>query len=508
MFPRTGRWYSAGMDATTPAAAPSLFLLTDLYQLTMAYGYWRLGLAERRAVFHLTFRQQPFGGGYAIAGGLGPAVDYLTSLQPTAADLDYLATLVGNDGRPLFDPAFLAWLDGCRFTGDLDAVPEGSVVFANEPLLRVEGPLLQCQLVETALLNQINFSTLVATKAARVRVAAGDEPVLEFGLRRAQGPDGGLTASRAAYLGGADATSNVLAGHRYGIPVRGTHAHSWVMCFPDEPTAFAAYARVLPNNCVFLVDTYDTLEGVRHAIAAARELRAQGHELVGIRLDSGDLAYLSQQARRLLDEAGFPGAKVLASNDLDERLIESLHLQEAAIDLWGVGTRLVTGGEQAALGGVYKLAALAAPDGGWEYPLKLSEQAIKITTPGRLGVRRFCRQGEIVADCIYDLDLGLLPGAALVDPRDATRQRPLEPELTAAELLVPVLRAGQPVGARPTLAESRQHTLQQLAALHPGVQRLATPHELPVGLEPRLAARRTRLIGEARARVRERRTPG
>ncbi|MGH7146180.1 MAG: nicotinate phosphoribosyltransferase, partial [Planctomycetota bacterium] len=329
-------------------------LLTDLYQLTMAYGYWKTGRADYGAVFHLHFRTAPFGGGYAIAAGLEPALDWLRDFHFAPDDLAWLAQLSGNDGRPLFDPAFLRDLGELRLTVDIDAVPEGTVVFPHEPLLRVRGSILQGQLLETALLCLVNFSTLIATKAARICRAAGPDPVLEFGLRRAQGFDGGLTASRAAYLGGCAATSNLLAGRRFGIPVKGTHAHSWVLCFDSELEAFESYADALPNNCVFLVDTYDTLEGVRHAIAAGQRLRQHGHELIGIRLDSGDLAWLSIEARKLLDAAGFPNAQVLASNDLDEHTIASIREQGGQVALWGVGTRLVTGGDQAALGGVYK----------------------------------------------------------------------------------------------------------------------------------------------------------
>lgn len=281
---------------------PNTPLLTDLYQLTMAAGYWKCGKAEQESVFHLFFRTLPFGGGYALAAGLGDVVEWLEHFRFADTELDYLASLEGGDGSPLFERGFLDYLGKMRWRCDLDAIPEGTAVFAHEPLLRVRGPLLQAQLVETALLNMVNFQTLIATKAARVCEAARGEPVLEFGLRRAQGPDGAVMASRAAFIGGCAATSNVLAGLRHGIPVRGTHAHSWVMAFENEPEAFAAYAEALPNNCVFLVDTYDTLDGVRHAVEVGRRLRERGHELSGIRLDSGDLAWLSVEARRILED--------------------------------------------------------------------------------------------------------------------------------------------------------------------------------------------------------------
>src|SRR6476620_1616973 len=292
----------------------SLALLTDLYQLTMAYGYWKLGRADDHAVFQLYYRRNPFGGGYAVAAGLGYVVDYLNSLRFDEGDLAYLRTLTGNDGRALFDGGFVDYLAELKFTCDIDAVAEGTVVFPNEPLVRVSGPILQAQILETPLLNMINFQTLVATKAARVCEATGGEPVIEFGLRRAQGVDGSLAASRAAYVGGAHATSNVLAGKLFGIPVKGTHAHSWVMSFDNEAASFEAYAGAMPNNCVFLVDTYNTLDGVRRAVEVGRKLREAGHEMVGVRLDSGDLAYLSIEARRILDEGGFPKAQIIASN--------------------------------------------------------------------------------------------------------------------------------------------------------------------------------------------------
>ena len=305
----------------------SSVLLTDLYQLTMAYGYWKSHRAHHEAVFHLHFRKPPFGGGYTIAAGLEPVIEWLQGFHFAPDDLAYLARIPGNDGKPIFEQAFLDHLGRMRLELDIEAVPEGTVVFPHQPLVRVRGPILQGQLLETALLCLVNFNTLIATKAARICQAAGSGPVLEFGLRRAQGLDGALSASRAAHIGGCASTSNVLAGKRYGIPVRGTHAHSWVMSFDDEEAAFEAYAQAMPNNCVFLVDTYDTLAGVRKAIRVGLRLRERGHELVGIRLDSGDLAWLSVEARKLLDEAGFPKALIVASNDLDERTIASIQQQ-------------------------------------------------------------------------------------------------------------------------------------------------------------------------------------
>src|SRR6266581_2952230 len=280
----------------SPVALSGRALLTDLYQLTMAYGYWKSGRAEREAVFHLFFRHSPFQCGFTLTAGLAPTIEFLQAFQFTEEDLAFLGTLRGNDGQPLFDRGFLDYLGTLRFSCDVDAIPEGTAVFPQEPLLRIQGPILQCQLLETALLNLINFQSLIATKAARVCLAARGEPVLEFGLRRAQGVDGALAASRAAYIGGCAATSNVLAGKVFGIPVTGTHAHSWVMSFENEIDAFQAYADALPNNCIFLVDTHDSLAGVRRAVEVGKRLRKRGHKLAGIRLDSGDFAYLSIEA--------------------------------------------------------------------------------------------------------------------------------------------------------------------------------------------------------------------
>jgi nicotinate phosphoribosyltransferase len=476
----------------------SLALLTDLYQVTMAYAHWRSGTAGREAVFQLFFRRHPFGGGFTVACGLSTAVEYLESYRFTRDDLDYLAGLAGNDGAPLFEEAFLRHLEAMRLEVDLDAVPEGTVVFPHEPLLRVRGPVLQAQLLETPLLTLMSFQTLIATKAARVVLAAQGDPVIEFGLRRAQGIDGGVSASRAAWIGGCSATSSLLAGRLWGMPVRGTHAHSWVMSFPTEREAFDAYARALPNNCIFLVDTFDSLAGVARAIEVGRDLRARGHEMVGIRLDSGDLAYLSAEARRMLDEAGFPEAVIVASNDLDEHLIESLKLQGARIDVWGVGTRLVTGWEEPALGGVYKLTALRGVDGGWEYKLKLSEQAVKVTNPGIQQVRRFRLEGEAVGDLVYDEPLGVADPPTLIDPLDLTRRKRMPAGALAEDLLVPVLRGGERVAAPGGEREARERVRRELALFHPGVKRFVNPHTYPVGLDERLFELRTNLALAAR----------
>ncbi len=485
------------MNRLSPIYQTSLGLLTDLYQLTMAAGYVKTGLAEREAVFHLFFRENPFGGGYAIACGLAAAIDYLKSWSFDDLDLTYLADQCGIDGKPLFNARFLDYLGKQRFQCDVDAMEEGTVALANEPMLRVRGPLLQCQLVETALLTMINFETLIATKAARITSAAGDDPVLEFGLRRAQGIDGGLSASRAAFVGGCAATSNVLAGRLFGIPVRGTHAHSWIMAFDDELEAFEAYADAMPNNCVFLVDTYDTIEGVRKAVEVGRRLREQGHEMVGIRLDSGDLISLSIEARRILDEGAFPDARIVASNDLDEHLITELKGQGARIGIWGVGTRLATAYEQPALGGVYKLTAIRSPDGQWQDRVKLSDEPIKMTTPGILQVCRFVRAGQAIADCIFDQRISTQQDLAPVEPADGSRNT-IPRGASHQDLLIPVFRDGESVYDPPSAAEAQRRAKKQLALFPGAVRRLADPETHPVWLEASVYEKKLELVEAAR----------
>jgi len=477
-----------------------LALLTDLYQLTMAYAHWRAGTADREAVFHLYFRKHPFAGGFTVTCGQEPVLDFLEAFRISSEDLQYLQTLRGNDGQPLFDAGFLAALAQLRLEVEVDAVPEGTVLFPNEPILRVRGPILQCQLLETALLNLVNFQSLIATKAARIRLAAGDDPVLEFGLRRAQGVDGALAASRAAYIGGCDATSNVLAGRLYGIPLRGTHAHSWVMAFDSEREAFETYAQALPNNCVFLVDTYDTLQGVRQAIATGLELRERGYELAGIRLDSGDLAWLSAEARQLLDAAGFPAASIVASNDLDERLIKSIKDQGAKVSVWGVGTKLATAYDQPALGGVYKLSALRVAGGEWQSKVKVSEQAAKVSNPGILQVTRFKQRGQFVGDAVWnELEPPAPDELTIVDPTDPTRQKRFDASLEREELLKPAFRAGARVGPAERAQAARARVRSELAGFHAGIKRFDNPHEYPVGLERRLYELKSRLVRAARA---------
>jgi nicotinate phosphoribosyltransferase len=482
----------------------SLGLLTDLYQVTMAAAYLAAGKADTEAVFHLYFRDSPFGGGYTVAAGLATALEYLGSWSIDDSDIAYLGTLTGATGSPLLSPDALEMLADMRLTVDIDAVPEGTFVFPHEPLLRVSGPLIQCQLLETPLLAIVNFQTLIATKAARVVSAAAGDEVLEFGLRRAQGIDGGVSASRAAYVGGVGATSNLLAGKLFGIPVRGTHAHSWVMAFPDEPAAFAAYADAMPDNVVLLVDTYDSVQGVRHAIEVGLRMREKGRRLLGIRLDSGDLAALSVRARRMLDEAGLTDTAIVASNELDEYLVESLKDQGAAVSVWGVGTKLVTGYGQPALGGVYKLSAMRCPGEPWEWRLKVSDSSAKVTDPGILQVRRFeDADGRPAGDMIFNLEGPPSGPCVIVDRDDPTLRTRVSLDAAFTDLLVPAVRAGKVVYETPPLTESRARTLSELQAFGPAVARFLNPQRYPVGLDRDLHELRTRLILEARGLAEE-----
>ncbi len=486
------------MSVPTEIYRPSLALLTDLYELTMAYGYWKAGVSDREAVFNLFFRKQPFDSGYTVACGLAYVVDYLRHFRFDDSDLAHLAELRGNDDQPLFEPAFLDYLRDLKLSCDVDAVPEGTVVFPHEPLVRVRGPIIPSQLLESSLLNVVNFQTLIATKAARVCQATRGQPVLEFGLRRAQGIDGALAVARASYVGGCSATSNVLAGKLFNIPAKGTHAHSWVMAFDTEQEAFEAWAEAMPNNCIFLVDTYDTLDAVRRAVAVGQRLRARGYEMFGIRLDSGDLAYLSIEARKILDEGGFPNARIVASSELDEHVIESLQEQGAKIDIWGVGTKLVTACDDPALGGIYKLTATRKPGEDWQYKLKLSEQVVKISTPGIHQVRRFYDGDGFIADMIYDELLGVGNDCTIVDPADPTRRKRIPPGTEFTDLLVPVLRGGELVYDVPSLEEARSRAREQLGRLHPGVKRFVNPHRYPAGLERGLHELKMKLIMQAR----------
>lgn len=477
----------------------SLALLTDFYQLSMAYGYWQAGMHEKEAIFNLFFRKAPFRGGYAICAGLATAIEYLSALHYNDDDIAYLRTLQSDQDKPLFKEEFLSCLKNLKFTFDIDAIPEGTIVFPQEPLIRVKGPLLQCQLLETVLLNIINFQTLIATKTSRICYAAKDEPVLEFGLRRAQGFDGGLSASRAAYVGGCAATSNVLAGKLFDIPVRGTHAHSWIMCFADETSSFKTYAAAMPDNCIFLVDTYDTITGVKNAITVGNELKKQGYRMAGVRLDSGDLAYLSKEARKLLNAAGFKDAVIVGSNDLDEHVIASLKEQGAMINVWGVGTRLTTAYEQPALDGVYKITAIKNHDNKWEYKLKLSEQTAKISTPGILKVRRYYDALNVaIADAIYDESIGIADECVIIDPMDITHQRKIVANTQYRELLQPIFRNGKLVYQLPDLHTSKQTAMNELKQFHESIRRFLNPHTYPVGLEKSLYDLRTSLILKAK----------
>jgi nicotinate phosphoribosyltransferase len=474
-------------------------LLTDLYQLTMAYGYFRSGMMNHEAVFHLFFRHNPFQSGYTIAAGLANALDFIENFQFEKNDLDYLASLKGDDNKALFDKEFLQYLKTLKLTVEIDAVPEGTVVFPQEPLIRVKGPLLQCQLLETPLLNCINFASLIATKASRICYAAKGAPVLEFGLRRAQGFDGGLTASRAAYIGGCMGTSNVLAGKYYNIPIRGTHAHSWVMAFPSETESFEHFVNAMPNNCYLLVDTYNTLEGVKKAARIGVTLKREGRHLAGIRLDSGDLAYLSIKARKILDQAGLKKVRIMGSNDLDEYIIASLKEQKAKIDVWAVGTRLATAFDQPALDGVYKLGAIRPPEGEWRYTLKLSEQNTKISTPGLWRIRRFFNhKGIAIADCIYDEKLGIPDNCLMIDMFDSTHRKKIPQKYQYEELLISVFKNNKIKYKIPPIAQSRQRTFDQLNLFHPAIRRFLNPHSYPVGLEKNLYDLRTALILKAR----------
>ncbi len=472
-------------------SAPAL--LTDLYELTMMEGYHRTGRIGDTAVFDVFFRSNPFGGGYAVFAGLEQAASYLTRLSFSSDDIACL------NGLGIFSRDFLDYLAAFRFSGDLYAFAEGSIVFPEEPIARVEAPLGEAQFVEAALLNILNFQTLIATKASRVVLAAGGRPVVEFGLRRAQGEDGALSASRAAYIGGCDGTSNVLAGKRFGIPVRGTHAHSWVMAFDDELSAFRAYAETYPDSSILLVDTYDSVEsGIPNAIRVARELEERGHRLSGIRLDSGDPFRLCRLARTMLDEAGLGYVKIVLSNDLDEYSIKSLTDSGVPVDIFGVGTRLVTGHGEGALSGVYKMASLAG--NGTQTPrLKLSDELPKGSLPGIKNVLRcFDDTGLMLYDVIR------LAGVAAGEPVDMRGNR-VSPHgfHHAAEQLRPIVVDGARVGDVSSLEELRERCRSGLAALSECFRRFDSPPEYPVLLDQGLFDLRLRMIAEIQSGLRK-----
>ena len=475
-------------------------LLTDLYQITMAQGYWACGKLEEQGCFHIFFREPPFNGGFAIASGMDHIAEVVENFSITDENIDYLASIDAPGGGKLFDPDFLEYLRTLELTVDIDAVREGTVVFPNDPIVRVTGPVLQCQLLETQLLNCVNFETLAATKAARICLVA-KTPVAEFGLRRAQGESGGLRASRACIVGGCASTSNVLAGRMFGLPVSGTHAHAWVMAFGDELEAFRAYAKAFPTNCVLLVDTYDVVQGLKNAITVGLEMKERGEHLTGVRIDSGDLAWHAKLARKMLDDAGLTDTGVVLSNDLDEFAIKSIIDSGAQVASWGVGTKLVTAYDQPALGGVYKLAAKRmGTDGPWEPCMKVTGQSSKQTVPGVLDVRRYFHDsGKLAGDMVYDVTHGI-ERERIIDPADELRQKNLSGKKYIT-LLEPLARQGRVVldAAHRDALIARDRCKEQLELLDESQKRIVNPHSYPVGLEYALFYRRhqlaSRLLG-------------
>ena len=464
----------------------NLTLLTDFYELTMMQGYFETNKNET-VIFDVFYRKNPSEGGYAVCCGLQQVIEYIKELHFTEEDIEYLK------GQQIFNEAFLQYLRDFKFTGDIYAIKEGTVVFPMEPLIKVVAPAMEAQLIETALLNIINHQSLIATKASRVCFAAKGEPVMEFGLRRAQGPDAGTLGARAAVIGGCAGTSNVLCAKKFNVPALGTHAHSWIMSFEDELTAFRTYASLYPNNATLLVDTYDTLRsGVPHAIQVFTELKEAGKmpTKYGIRLDSGDLSYLSKKARKMLDDAGFTDATICASSDLDEYLIDSLKTQGAAINVWGVGTNLITSRDCPAFGGVYKLAAVEQ-NGEFIPKIKLSENQWKITNPGNKTVFRIYdkESGKIKADLIaladetFSEDQPLL----LFDPINTWKKTYLKPgTFTVRELLVPVFLRGECVYESPSVLDIREYCQTELNTLWEETRRFANPHVVHVDLSSKL----------------------
>ena len=474
-------------------------LLTDLYQLTMAQGYWHSGKDADEACFHMFFRTNPFEGGYSIACGMAQLAEMVETFGFDEADIEYLRGLQAPAGGPMFDDDFLQHLANFQLAVDIDAVYEGTVVFPNEPLVRVKGPIVHCQLLETALLNCINFQTLVATKAARVCLAA-QSPVAEFGLRRAQGFAGGVWASRAAVVGGCASTSNVLAGQIFDIPVSGTHAHSWVMAFDSELEAFRAYAKAFPHNCVLLIDTYDTMQGLENAITVGLEMAERGEKLLGIRIDSGDLAWLAKECRKRLDAAGLTETGIVLSNDLDEYTIRSIRDQGAQVASWGVGTKLATAYDQPSLGGVYKLSAMRTEGGPWVDRIKITGQLIKMTVPGVLNIRRYYHDdGTIAGDMVYDVNQPVNDEGRIIDPMDDLRQKVLG-DKRYDTLLAPLARNGKVVLEKEysSTMQARQRAIEGLQQLDESQKRMLNPHSYPVGLEAGLYKRRHELIARLR----------
>lgn len=484
-------------DATKPT---DVALNTDLYELTMAQGFWESGLLDTQGCFNVFFRDAPFGSGYAVACGMGQIADLVENFRFDREAIDYLASIPAPGGGAMFKQGFLDYLADFRMRVSVWAVPEGELIFPREPMVRVIGPMIDCQLLETALLNLVNFQTLVATKTARVVHAAEGHPVSDFGLRRAQGPDGGLAVARASYVGGATNTSNVLAGRIYDIPVFGTHAHSWVMAFPTEADAFRAFAASSPKNCVFLLDTYDVHEGIANAITVAHEMEERGERLAAIRIDSGDLAKLSKETREAFDEAGLPYVKISVSNDLDEYTIQSLLAQGAPIDSFGVGTKLATCDPQPSLGGVYKLSATrASDDEAWRPVMKLSEQLYKRTIPGIQDLTRFYDQhGCPVADMIVVKEVAKGTPERIVDVIDPLTTYDVA-GLEARSMLVQLVESGTRVGEGETLATAKSRCRDALMRLDPAVKRFLNPQVYPVGLEQGLQDLRHELSRKARA---------
>ena len=466
----------------------NLTLLTDLYELTMMQGYFRNKDQNETVIFDAFFRNNPMGSGYSISAGLAQVIDLIKNLHFSEEDIAYLA------GLNLFDKEFLDYLKDFKFTGDIYAIPEGSIMFPREPMVKVIAPIMQAQLIETAILNIVNHQSLIATKASRVCFAARGDGIMEFGLRRAQGPDAGIYGARAAVIGGCIGTSNVLAGQLFDIPVKGTHAHSWIMSFPDEYTAFKAYSEIYPNACLLLVDTYDTLKsGIPNAIRVFTEMRDAGIELknYGIRLDSGDLAYLSKKARKMLDAAGFPDAIISASNDLDEYLIDSLKVQGSTITSWGVGTHLITAKDCPSFGGVYKLAAVKGPDGQFIPKSKLSENSEKVTNPGNKTIYRIYEKdsGKVKADliCLVDEKFDEDENLSLFDPLEPWKKTKLKGgTYIMREMMVPVFINGECVYESPKVMDIREYCKQELETLWPETRRLVNPHKVYVDLSKKL----------------------
>lgn len=464
----------------------NLTLLTDLYELTMMQGYYKTK-NDNRVVFDAFFRENPFKGGYSIMAGLEQVIDYVKNLRFDEEDIEYLRSL------HIFEEDFLDYLKDFKFSGDIYAIPEGSIIFPREPLVKVIAPVMEAQLLETALLNIVNHQCLVATKASRVCDAAEGDGVMEFGLRRAQGPDAGTYGARAAVIGGCNGTSNVLAGKLFNVPVKGTHAHSWIMSFPDEYTAFKKYADLYPDACILLIDTYDTIKsGLPNAIRVFKEMKEAGikPKLYGIRMDSGDLAYLSKKVRAMLDEAGFPDAVISASNDLDEHLIASLKRQGATITSWGVGTHLITAKDNPSFGGVYKLAAIEK-DGKFEPKIKLSENTEKVTNPGNKTIYRIYTkdQHKIEADviCFVDEKINENEDLNLFSPTSPWKRTKYEAgTFTVREMLVPIFKNGECVYTSPSVMEIRDICAKEKDTLWAECRRFDNPHQTYVDLSKKL----------------------